>query len=295
MNEKQTDVGLNEAQQKFLDFYLAQKDAVNNLIQDCILNNQKIFDLEQKLNEQKMINQKVMNENHQIKLNMNKTSEAKYKSDNDQQYMETNLKIYNKVNLDLKSDVGRLEQEIAQLKNEKEALIKERNDLIEERNIFNNQKLIFESTISKIETDIHETTAKVYALIEERESHLKTIRELEANLNNKEKEIEEIKTSFDKISNEKKFNPDSLDAFANFMKIFFGKMDSGFASSLALPSPALNQTTPKQELLSNDQDEINRKLKEKKNNFPSSEDESPKCSKHKSVEREFSAQLTKCN
>ena len=77
--------------------------------------------------------------------------------------------------------------------------------------------------------------------------------------------------------------------------IFFGKMDSGFASSLALPSPALNQTTPKQELLSNDQDEINRKLKEKKNNFPSSEDESPKCSKHKSVEREFSAQLTKCN
>jgi chromosome segregation ATPase len=217
------EVKLNLAQQKFLDFYLAQKDAVNNLIQDCILNNQKIFDLEQKLNEQKMINQKVMNENHQIKLNMNKTSEAKYKSDNDQQYMETNLKIYNKVNLDLKSDVGRLEQEIAQLKNEKEALIKERNDLIEERNIFNNQKLIFESTISKIETDIHETTAKVYALIEERESHLKTIRELEANLNNKEKEIEEIKTSFDKISNEKKFNPDSLDAFANFMKIFLAK------------------------------------------------------------------------
>ena len=300
MNEKQTEVKLNEAQQKFLDFYLAQKDAVNNLIQDCVFNNKKILELEQKLNEQNAIYQKVMNENQQIKLNLNRTSEAKSKSEHHQQFLENNLRISNKVNLDLKLNIERLMLEMNQLKNEKEYLIRERNELASEKNVFYNQKLILEKENLKAEIELNESNTKLAHLTQEQEKNLKAINDLEANLNSKEKEIQEIKRAYAETQSSKKLSVDEMeqtvDTWVNYMKtkLGFKKPDSRLNESYIsdeigsnLPSALIsfkkdNQAIP---VANEKAEKVTRAISIERNRYTesvqscTSEDEGPKCSK----------------
>lgn len=200
MNEEcYEDTKLNAVQQRFLDFYLAQKEIVNELIQDCIVNNKTIKCLERSLNEQLALNQKFMNESKEQSKSLN-NNEFNF------QYMEANLKRLSKTNSELALNSERLELEVDQLRNEKESLVKERE-------AYNDQKNTFEMQKYKIENDLKEINIKVSLLTKERESHLNIIRELnskeadavarlskekqelEAKLNNKEKEIAQLKAS----------------------------------------------------------------------------------------------------
>ena len=152
MNES---LRLNAIQQRFLDSFLLQKESVNELIQDCIRNSKRVQDLEFSLNEQIAINQKVMNENQQLK-NANKAVETKSSVEFNYQYMDASIKRLNKANSELKLYNERLELEINQLKIDKESLFKERDEWINEKDAYDNHRNIFELQKLKIETDLNE-------------------------------------------------------------------------------------------------------------------------------------------
>ena len=203
---------LNPTQKKFIEFFLAQKDAVNELMQDCILTNMKLDDLSNS-------NQKLTGDNKQMRINFDKLNQAYLdtksklqKVDHELQNSKANLDNSSKSNSDLQAKIEKLELDLTDIKSEQEKFVKEKNEQIVDK--------------KKFVEEIKRLNELVSDLNKKNETYLNTIAQLEAKLNDKDKEIEEMKFNYENQAREKKSieakMAESVDMWASYMKKALG-------------------------------------------------------------------------
>lgn len=228
--ESYSNCNLNQVQKKFVESYLAQKNAVNQLLQDCIINNKKIENMEQEIKEHVANIQSKTSENKQIKEELEKANKELVRFQNIEIELKNTKGNFNKLNNCYVEQISRnktLEFELNELNKRNEVNLKEKSELATENSNLMEQIKVFEAQKNKIDQDLLEMKEFALSFAKQRQDLLDTIDELETKLSNKDKELQEVKENYENTLNEKQTKvesmvSESIDVFATYVKKMIG-------------------------------------------------------------------------